>query len=229
MRRVRHAWRSTGAHRVEDRGSARAPRAGRTAAVALRHGRVRNRSLDRAGGSPRAGAHNECGARLTWLRQLQRLGRQHEAGAEAEPGGLLGVEPRPARGTRGDAGAGRRPGASLRGDRCRSPAPAMQPAARGDGAVRVRGHADRRGPARGGRITSGISGLPDAWPRFPSGHGRLELPNDPNDANDTNTATPLTGASPYSSDSAVPALRGPPPRSPLTKPDRKSTRLNSSH
>src|SRR5687768_18262503 len=50
--------------------------------------------------------------------------------------------------------------------------------------------------------------------RFPRGHGRLELPNDPNGANYTNTARLLSKAVQYSchsghsGDSAVPALRG---------------------
>lgn len=77
------------------------------------------------------------------IRQLSGVDREHTARSAGQPGGLLGVEPRAPERPRRNAGAGRLAHPRVRAAGDRSAAAPVQPAARGDGAVR-RG----RDPAR---------------------------------------------------------------------------------
>ena len=111
VRRLRHARRSAGAHRGEDRRHARA--AARRLGLPPMHLRrrgVRDRPQHRRRGEARARrASPNVTPGLAGLRQLPAVDRGHAARAARVARGLLGVEPRPARRPRRHAGAGGRP------------------------------------------------------------------------------------------------------------------------
>src|SRR5438105_14777196 len=157
VRRLSHARRSAGADRRQGRGHAGAARApgGGPRAARVRSRRVRRIRGIGGGRSARGGAHHRRAPERRRLRQLSGLARQHPARAAGEPRGLLRVEPGPACGTRGHGAADRRAHPRVRAGGGGSPAVAIQPAVRGDGAVRGRGDAARRdGSGRAAQLTN---------------------------------------------------------------------------
>ncbi len=86
-------------------------------------------------------------------RQLPGLGRQYEARAATQPGGLFGFQPWVARRPGRHAGAGGGTRARILGGRRGSAAAAVQSTGRGDGPVRGGGHAARGRKRSGGRVS----------------------------------------------------------------------------
>ena len=93
-------------------------------------------------------ASSTCRASPGGVRVVPGLRRRQPARVAGVARGVLGVEPRAARRAGRHARAGDRPHPRVRGRRRRPDAAAVQPAARGDGALRRAGHRPVRAPRR---------------------------------------------------------------------------------